>query len=113
MQKLVCYCTIFALFYFEFEGNFQVQVPGGLYLDRRFNGGFFALRGLGGCIYGGAYFRNFTVCQKLPTVIENLQWNLDIDIKKAKGTGKYVRYTEDFLIWRFVISRFHGRLQKT
>ena len=113
MQKLVCYCTIFALFYFEFEGNFQVQVPGGLYLDRRFNGGFFALRGFGGCIYGGAYFRNFTVYQNLPTFIENLQWNLDIDIKKAKGTGKYVRYTEDFLIWRFVISRFHGRLQKT
>ena len=35
---------IFALFYFAFEGNFQVQAPRGcLYLEGRFNGGFFAL----------------------------------------------------------------------
>ena len=34
---------------------FQVQAPGGLYLEGRFNGGFFALR------FWGAYFRNFTV----------------------------------------------------
>ena len=44
MPKFVCYYTVFALFYFEFEGNFQVQAPGGLYLEERFNGGFFALR---------------------------------------------------------------------
>ena len=25
--------TVFALFYFVFEGNFQVQAPGGLYLE--------------------------------------------------------------------------------
>ena len=36
--------TVFTLFYFVFEGNFQVQAPGGLYLEERFNGGFFALR---------------------------------------------------------------------
>ena len=36
--------TVFALFYFVFEGNFQVQAPGGLYPEGRFNGGFFALR---------------------------------------------------------------------
>ena len=48
--------TVFALFYFVLEGNFQVQAPGGgLYLEGRFNGGFFALR------VSGAYFRNFTV----------------------------------------------------
>ena len=35
--------TVFALFYFVFEGSFQVQAPrgGGLYLEGRFNGGFF------------------------------------------------------------------------
>ena len=33
---------VFALLYFE--GNYQVQAPGGLYLEGRFNGGFFALR---------------------------------------------------------------------
>ena len=37
--------TVFVLFHFVFEGNFQVQAPGGgLYLEGRFNGGFFALR---------------------------------------------------------------------
>ena len=41
--------TVFALFYFVFEGNFQVQAPGGLYLEE--------------LIHGGAYFRNFTLCE--------------------------------------------------
>ena len=40
--------TIFALFYFVFEGNFPSTSPrggggGGLYLEGQFNGGFFAL----------------------------------------------------------------------
>ena len=38
--------TVFALFYFVFESNFQVTAPGGL-------------------IFGGAYFRNFTVFPKI------------------------------------------------
>ena len=45
--------TLFALFYFVFEGNFRVQAPG------RFNGGFSALRIfflLGG---GGGLFSEF------------------------------------------------------
>ena len=44
----MCYCTLFALFYFEFEGNFQVQAPGVLYSERRFNRGFFCVMSLGG-----------------------------------------------------------------
>ena len=40
---------------------FQIQAFGGLYLEGRFNGGFFALLVL------GAYFRNFTVAK--------LQWH--------------------------------------
>ena len=48
--------TVFALFYFVFEGNFQVQAPwGGLYLEGRFNGGFFALRVWGAYIWRGLY----------------------------------------------------------
>ena len=39
--------TVFALFYFVFEGNFPSRSPpprgGGLYLEGRFNGGVFAL----------------------------------------------------------------------
>ena len=63
--------TIFALFYFVFEGNFQVKAPrGGLYLEGWFNEEFFGLRVWGAYICrdlegtwrrGGAYFRNFTV----------------------------------------------------
>ena len=60
--------TVFALFYFVFGSNFPSTSPGGgLYLEGRFYGGFFALpvwgayiwRGL--IIHGGAYFRYFTV----------------------------------------------------
>ena len=50
-------------------GYFQEQAPGCLYLEGRFNGGFFCVTSLGGggglysegLIQGGAYFRNFTV----------------------------------------------------
>ena len=57
----------FALFYFVFEGNFQVQSPRSLYLEGEFNRGFFALRVWGAyinlerLIHGGAHFWNFTV----------------------------------------------------
>ena len=43
MQNLCVIVQFFALFYFEFEGNFQIQAPGGLYLEGLFNRGFFAL----------------------------------------------------------------------
>ena len=52
-------CTVFALFYFVFEGNFPSTSPGG-----QFNGGFFALP-VWGLIFGGAYFQNSTVCQQI------------------------------------------------
>ena len=41
MQKFMCYYTVFALFHFVFEGNFEVQALGGLYSEGQFNGGFF------------------------------------------------------------------------
>ena len=47
--------TVFALFYFVFEGNFQVQAPEGLYLEGRFNGGFFALRVLRAYTWEGLF----------------------------------------------------------
>ena len=48
--------TVFALFYFVFEGNFpSTSPPGGLYLVGRFNGGFFALRVWGAYIWRGLY----------------------------------------------------------
>ena len=49
------------LVYFVFDGKFQVQAPrGGLYLEGDLTEG--SLRyDFGGFIFGGAYFRNFTV----------------------------------------------------
>ena len=60
--------TVFAWFYFVFEGNFQVQAPGeggGAYIWRTdLTEGFlrYEFRGL---IHGGAYFQNFTVSKVL------------------------------------------------
>ena len=59
--------TIFALVYFVFESKFHVQAPLGAYIRRGdLTEG---LRGLylDGLIYGGAYFRNFTVISSSST----------------------------------------------
>ena len=58
--------TIFALFYFVFEGKLQVQVARGAYLRRGDLTEGFCVTILGGLYlerltHGGAYFRNFTV----------------------------------------------------
>ena len=54
--------TVFALFYFVFEGNFPSTSPRGAYIWRGdLTEGFLRYR-FEGLIRGGAYFRNFTVC---------------------------------------------------
>ena len=53
--------TFFALFYFVFKGNFPSISPRGAYIWRGdLTEGFSRYR-IGGLIFGGAYFRNFTV----------------------------------------------------
>ena len=48
--------TVFTLFYFVFGGNFPSTSPrGGLYLEGRFNGGFFVLQVWGAFIWRGLY----------------------------------------------------------
>ena len=48
--------TVFALSYFVLEDNFPSTSPrGGLYLDGRFNGGFFALPVWGAYTWGGLF----------------------------------------------------------
>ena len=52
--------TVFALFCFVFEGNFQVQAPVRACIRRGdLMEGFLRYR-IGGPIFGGAYFRNLT-----------------------------------------------------
>ena len=53
--------TVLALFYFVFEGNFQVQAPEGAYIRRGDVTEGFLRYEFVGLIFGGAYFRNFTV----------------------------------------------------
>ena len=56
-------CTVLALFYFVFEGNFPSTKlsPRGTYIWKGdLTEGFLRYR-FGGLIFGGAYFRNFTV----------------------------------------------------
>ena len=53
--------TVFALFSFVFEGNFPISSPQGAYIWRGdLTEGFLHYQ-FGGLIFGGAYFRNFTV----------------------------------------------------
>ena len=56
--------TVLTLFYFVFEGNFQLQAPGGAYIWRGDSTEGFLRYEFRGLIHGGAYFRNFTVCRK-------------------------------------------------
>ena len=51
--------TVFALFYFVFEGNFQVQAPGGGGKGLLTEG--FLRYEFEGLTHGRAYFRNFAV----------------------------------------------------
>ena len=70
MQKCMCYCTVFALSYFEPEGNFRVQAPRGVYLERRFIGEFlFGGGGEGGLYLEGLIFRilRYMAVINLPT----------------------------------------------
>ena len=62
--------TVFALFYFVFEGNFPSTSPRGAYIWRGdLTEGFLRHRfgglDLEGLIHGGAYFQNFTVYQRI------------------------------------------------
>ena len=58
--------TVFALFLFVFEGNFQVQAPWGAYIWRGDLTESFLRYEFGELINGGAYFRNFTVLISFP-----------------------------------------------
>ena len=64
----------FALFYFVFEGNFQVQSPSSLYLEGEFNRGFFVLRVWGAYIWRGLYMEGliFGILQYLIAHVQDL-----------------------------------------
>ena len=53
--------TVFALFYFAFEGNISSTSPQGAYIWKGDLTEDLLRYQFGGLIFGGAYFRNFTV----------------------------------------------------
>ena len=66
--------TVFALFYFIFEGDFQVQAPGGLHLKGRYNRGFFALQIWGAYIWRGLFsefYGTFLARKSTPLLVLN------------------------------------------
>ena len=64
--------TVFALFYFVFEGNFPSTSPRGACIWRGdLSEGFLPYQ-FGGLIFGGAYFRNFTVVLILGSIFLRL-----------------------------------------
>ena len=74
------------LFFFYFVSKYNPQRGGGLYLERRFKGGFFALR-VWGLIFGGAYtwrglfFEFYGIRLKM--------WsNPDVDVGEQQGNPR-------------------------
>ena len=65
--------TVFALFYFVFEGNFQIQAPPGrglTFAGTRGNGGFLALRVWGAYIHGELIFGILRYAFAVPQAIQ-------------------------------------------
>ena len=81
--------TVFALFSLVFEGTFPSIGPLGAYIWR-----IFCVTGLGrspsnlmgswfgGLIFGGAYFRNFTVLHKNMSLKKSLKKRFDMNIQE-------------------------------
>ena len=81
--------TVFALFYFVFEGNFPSTSPRGAYIwSGDLTEGFLRYR-FGELIFGGAYFRNFTVYV--------LRFR---EIDGAKAGAKLLRLPTEFMEFR-------------
>ena len=66
--------TVFALFYLYLRAILQAQAPGGLYLEGRFNGGFFALPVWGAYIWRGLYMEGliFGILRYIYICFENI-----------------------------------------
>ena len=68
IEKFMCYCNVFNLLYFVFEGNskkYKPPRPGDLCSERGdLTKGFLRCE-FGRLIFGGAYFRNFTLSDLL------------------------------------------------
>ena len=82
--------TVFVLFYFVFEGNFpstSYKPPGGLYLEGRFNRGFFASPVWGAYIWTGLFLEFYGILSNLP--FHETKLNLSYKVCPNKILEKY------------------------
>ena len=85
--------TIFALFYFVFEGKFQVQAPRGAYIRRGDLTEGFLRYDFGGLIFGGAYtwrglFSQFYGISSKLNLIFGIHVMVNIDSYKKVSTDQ-------------------------
>ena len=89
---------LLALFYFLFEGNFQVKSPGGggFYLEGQCNGGFFALRVWRAYTRRGLFsefyciFRlSFHICISCVLYLEDQRYEIHVQSTPALRTPRY------------------------
>ena len=80
----------FFFVYFAIEGNFQVQAPRGLIFWRGDLMEGFLHYEFEGHIFGGAYFRNFTVLQIYPCIIPQRTRYIiyTISLNNSQGLGE-------------------------
>ena len=91
--------TIFALFYFVFEGKFQVQAPQGAYIQRGDLTEGFLRYDFGGLIFGGAYtWRG--LFSEFYGILKNLIQNyIIITIKGLKTPNCWIQPVGYLQVW--------------
>ena len=116
--------TMFALFYFVFEGKFQVQAPRGAYIWKDdLTEGFLSydFGGLifGGLIHGGAYFRNFYnsmwIHKGIGKTVLNLRLPVCSILKYSTATYNehiHYLYSRKLDLWSYRIFSFLQKLRK-
>ena len=94
--------TVFALFFFVFEGNFPSTSPRGAYIWRGDLTEGFLRYEFGGLIFGGDYFRNFTV--SINILSDKLCFNFGAKIHQRQLQNWSFVYLRNFDIGKFTVN---------
>ena len=83
MRQFICHCTVFALFFFNLRAIYELKPPEA-YIWRDDLTESFLCYEFGVLIFGGAYFRNFTVLYRpLFTMIVFFTYEFDWPLKNG------------------------------
>ena len=81
--------TIFALIYYAFEGNFQIQAPQGAYIWRGNLTGVFLHYKFQGLIFGGAYTWRGSFFEFYGIIVDSRQLQLSREIVKRSSYWQF------------------------